>query len=462
MREVVGASGGTSDRLPRRPLVTTFLVVAIVMCVKAFYGLLQGGPADTIRGPTNANQQGNLVYAALWLGLYLSSAAIVVREVRRRGLPYRLLGLLMVGAYVVASAGWAESWAGSLAPAGMLLLDVVVAAALATTVHPARFLRAVAIVNVALMILSLILVVVAPSLAISDPTRPGIFMSGQMLGAYDTKGTLGLSACVSIVVLLFGPFPAETLRIRLPCILILTVGLLLANSAGSVAATAVAVLALLAGRRFPALRGSVMGGTTLVAILWSILLPFINIGSVTELLGRSSDLTGRGTFWPMAPGFIADRPWFGYGYVAFFRTGPYARGWDVWNREQWFFTPEFHNAFLDILIGLGAVGAAAYVAILVSAATVVANPTLEVRCRLVMNAVLIIYIMGGATEFDLLSHNSFGTLFLFYCCLVAGRSYGRMQRAMPRPPPGLPQEGEARRASSRGSLAARAATVQTG
>lgn len=448
--------------LPRQPLVTTFLVLAVVMCVKAFYNLMQGGPADPVHGPTNANQQGNLVYAALWLSLYLSSAAVVGWQVWRRGLPYRLLGLLAVGAYVVTSASWAENWAGSIAPATMLLLDVIVAAALAMTVHPARFLRTVAIINVVLMVVSLVLVVVVPSLAISDPTRPGIFMSGEMLGAYDTKGTLGLSACVSIVVLLFGPFSADTLRIRLPCILVLTAGLLLANSAGSLAATAVAVAPLLVARRFPALRTAVMGGVTLVAVLWSILLPFINIGAVTELLGRSSDLTGRGTFWPMAPGFIADRPWFGFGYVAFFRPEPFARGWDVWNREQWFFTPEFHNTFLDITIGLGAVGAAAYVAILVSAATVVSNPTLEVRCRLVMNAVLIIYIMGGATEFDLLSHNSFGTLFLFYCCLVAGRSYGGTQRTMPRPLPGLPQNSDERAASLRGPSVVRAATVQTG
>ena len=462
MRVPEAAPGRPSGPLPRRPFVTAFLVLAIVMCVKAFYNLMQGGPADPAHGPTNASLQGNLVYAALWLSLYLCSAAIVGWQVWRQGLPYRLLGLLAVGAYVVASASWAESWAGSIAPATMLLLDVVVAAALSMTVHPARFLRVVAIINVVLMVVSLVLVVVAPSLAISDPTRPGIFMSGQMLGAYDTKGTLGLSACVSIVVLLFGPFRADTLRIRLPCILVLTVGLLLANSAGSLAATAVAVSPLLVARRFPALQMPVMGGVTLLAVLWSILLPFINIGAVTELLGRSSDLTGRGTFWPMAPGFIADRPWFGFGYVAFFRPEPFARGWEVWNREQWFFTPEFHNAFLDILIGLGAVGAAAYVAILVSAATVVANHTLEARCRLVMNAVLVIYVMGGATEWDLLSHNSFGTLFLFYCCLVAGRSYGAMPRAAPRPVPGLPQDGQARPGSVRGPPAVRAATVQAG
>ena len=462
MRAPVGAPGLPGGPLPHRRFIMIFLVLAIVMCVKAFYNLLQGGPADPAHGPTNANLQGNLVYAALWLSLYLSATMIVCWQVWRRGLPYRVLGLLMVGAYVVASASWAENWAGSIAPATMLLLDVIVAAALAMTVHPARFLRAVATINVVLMVASLILVVVAPSLSISDPTRPGLFMAGEMLGAYDTKGTLGLSACVSVVVLLFGPFPAQTLRIRLPGILVLTVGLLLANSAGSLAATAVAVLALLVARRWPQAQVPVMGGMTLVAILWSFLLPFINIGAVTELLGRSSDLTGRGTFWPMAPGFIADRPWFGYGYVAFFRPEPFARGWEVWNREQWFFTPEFHNAFLDILIGLGSVGAAAYLAILLSAATVVANQTLEARCRLVMNAVLIIYIMGGATEFDLLSHNSFGTLFLFYCCLVAGRSYGGLQPAEPRPVPGMAQARDARLGSARGTPGVRAATLQAG
>lgn len=419
-----GGAWSVDGALPRRPVVTAFVVLAVLMCVKAFYNIMQGGPAIGDRGPTDANSRGNLVYVALWAGLYLASASIVAVQVWRRGIPLRMAALLGAMLYVMASAGWSENWIGSLPPATMLFMDVLVAAALATTVHPLRFLRMVAAVNVLLIVVSLALVVALPSLSISDPTRPGLLMSGEMLGAYDTKGTLGLSASISIVILLFAPFPPGTRRYRWLAASILGLGLVLANSAGSFVASGIAIATVMTARRFPAARTPIVVGVTAVAVAWSILLPFVDAGSIAQLIGRTANLTGRGTFWPMAPGFIADRPWFGYGYEAFFRPEPYARGWDVWNREQWFFTPEFHNAFLDILIGLGAVGAAAYLAIVGGAASVALNDSLEPRCRLVMSAILIVYLIGSATEFSLLSHNSFGTLFLFYCCLVAGRTYG--------------------------------------
>ena len=81
--------------------------------------------------------------------------------------------------------------------------------------------------------------------------------------------------------------------------------------------------------------------------------------SVFSLLGREPNLTGRTDFWPYLQQAIADRPWLGYGYNAFFRSGvalDYLQDYIV-GAGGW--TPyHAHNSFLQILLDSGYVGLA--------------------------------------------------------------------------------------------------------
>ncbi len=164
-------------------------------------------------------------------------------------------------------------------------------------------------------------------------------MPGELFGAFGNKTTLGRMACFSIIIILFLPGVLTGVWKRALAIAILTLGMLLSNSMSSLAGGIVAMAILMFTRLVPRLAKPVFGAMSATAILWSLIVPFISIGGLTALFGRSSDVTGRGTFWPMAPGFILERPFFGYGYSDFFNTGPYSPAWKIWQQEQYFFTP---------------------------------------------------------------------------------------------------------------------------
>jgi O-antigen ligase len=124
----------------------------------------------------------------------------------------------------------------------------------------------------------------------------------------------------------------------------------------------------------------------------------------------------------MAPDFILERPWFGFGYGGFFDQNPYSRVWDLWAAAEWFFTPNFHNSALDVTIALGVVGLAAYIAVLLKAGAVHDNRGLG-RSAEVLAAAVVLMAVGSATDFQLMRHNALPTVLMFYAFLVSGRRY---------------------------------------
>jgi O-antigen ligase len=73
------------------------------------------------------------------------------------------------------------------------------------------------------------------------------------------------------------------------------------------------------------------------------------LGSV----GKDTTLTGRAELWPAVLQMVAKRPWLGYGYGAFWENN--SESSIVIQTVQWN-TPNAHNGFLDLWLGLGLVG----------------------------------------------------------------------------------------------------------
>ena len=94
---------------PKRIAATSFLVLALLMGVKAFYVVLQGGVVSGNEVTAAATNRSNLAYVALWSVLYLWSGAIVLYRTWTDGLDRRLLWLAPFGAYVIASACWSQA-----------------------------------------------------------------------------------------------------------------------------------------------------------------------------------------------------------------------------------------------------------------------------------------------------------------------------------------------------------------
>ncbi len=131
------------------------------------------------------------------------------------------------------------------------------------------------------------------------------------------------------------------------------------------AVVAVVVLgaALLARRASPAGRLALYGaGAALLAGAVVVGVGFR--GAALELLGKSSDLTGRLDIWAAVGALAERRPWFGWGYSSPWLPGAVPFDEPVVRNgvEQL----QAHNAWLDVWMQLGIVGVVLFAAVVVS------------------------------------------------------------------------------------------------
>lgn len=416
---------------------TAYVGFALLMSVNAFYWMFGAGADKTMRVAVSSNKD-NPVYVGLWLVLYAVSVALVARSAWRRGIGVRVLAILPFAAYVIGSASWAEERSTVAVKATMLVFNIVIAEALASTVSPARFLRIMARLNLGLLLISFVLLAIDPAAVISDPARPGLLMSGEFFGAFGGKLVLGQMSFFAVLIIVFLPGTIEGRWARGLALLALGTGIILSNSMSSLSGGLVALALLGAARLWPRWAKPMFVVVSCGAVLWALLAPVIDVGALASVIGRTANLTGRGEFWPWAPAFILQHPYFGYGYTDFFNIGAYSPGWQVWDRERYFITPEFHNTIIDVTIGLGLVGAAAFLLILGATLAVFMHRTLDRACAELLAALLIFITIGSATEFVFLTHNTIATIMLFYCFFVGGRRYGVGQHAIDHGPPQAP------------------------
>jgi exopolysaccharide production protein ExoQ len=80
---------------------------------------------------------------------------------------------------------------------------------------------------------------------------------------------------------------------------------------------------------------------------------FVSYDSISELMGRSSSMTGRVPIWHLVLKTIAQRPWLGFGYG--FWDVLSTEKLNIWNTLNWT-APHAHEEFLDVTLQTGIVG----------------------------------------------------------------------------------------------------------
>src|SRR5690606_18147097 len=180
----------------------------------------------------------------------------------------------------------------------------------------------------------------------------GLWYEKNQMGAVMVIGATASAACLA------SPDP----RRLLPWVALgLSGGLVLATQSKTSLLCLGVGLALVAG--FWALR---RGGAafSVVAIWAGVVLAGLGIWvwethsvAVLEALGKDPSLTGRTDIWEALMRKVADRPWTGYGYGAFWgREGESAPADWVRQETQWP-VPNAHNGWIDLLVQLGWPGA---------------------------------------------------------------------------------------------------------
>lgn len=182
--------------------------------------------------------------------------------------------------------------------------------------------------------------------------------TGDWRGIYTHKNTLGtrmvLSGATFLLLLLDSKRPSLFPALGLASSAALIV---LSTSKGAlikfvVVVAVVGVCQLLRWRwRFlvPVVLGSAFVGAA--SLLWAL----GNLEAIAEFLNKDITLTGRTEIWQFVVEVLERKPWFGYGYDAFWSQGFNGDAAYIWRAFMWE-TPHAHNGFLDIWLQLGFVG----------------------------------------------------------------------------------------------------------
>lgn len=269
--------------------------------------------------------------------------------------------------------------------AGWMLLSTLWSVAPDVTIHESIELLGTTLVGVYLVlifpieklltVISYVIAAIAASsalLIIVAPARGRMtFGGGPWCGIYEDKNLLGAAMAlgiISLITLALYVRGRSLLRVTLTTILCAAI-LVGANSMTSVAVCAITIIFMLTMFFLRSSKTALYARIgivvfAIVALIYTAINGF-QIGSIFDVLGRSSDLTGRTTFWPALWTAINDRPLVGYGYGAFFKSGiatnylsdflAFSGGWTPYHS---------HNSFLQVLINGGYVGLGLCVAVL--------------------------------------------------------------------------------------------------
>lgn len=287
------------------------------------------------------------VYALTLILIALSPGA--VWRVAMRSWPLILLGIL-----TMASALWSIDPEVSVRRGLGVVMTLAFGLWLAARYDWRDLIRLIALTFSILAVGSLLAGALVPGFGVMQEVHPGAWR-----GLWWEKNTLGAMMAWGALAFLAAAFCAKTQGERWIWLALIPVALalvVLATSRTAFIATGIAVGGPLAialirqgfGFASLAVLGLVFG--VIIAVFVVIIGPDV----VLELLGRDATLTGRTDIWIALGDAIAQRPWTGFGYGAFWEVDDGPVHW-VRQTTAWP-VPTAHNAWLETALALGIPG----------------------------------------------------------------------------------------------------------
>ena len=251
--------------------------------------------------------------------------------------------------------------------------------------------------------------------------------TGGLLGIFSNKNTLGrmslLLGIVTIALLVGRKSNIPRLVLLSGVFAMAALALFLSKSATSaiVMLASAGLFVLLTQHRYPAALRLAIFGLGVIAVMTTLIsMAFGGIDPIAEILnafGKSSSLTGRTTLWDIATHQIAQTPWLGVGFDAYWDTGAFLAV-DHVQRAYGEGLISFHNFILDIWVTLGLPG------LIGIAITLLSILLIFVRYYMISHAVwpamtLTLFVAGvGVAFFNPLLHAQHGNLIVIFVALA--------------------------------------------
>ncbi len=367
----------------------------------------------------------------LSLPVYAFILLILSRHIRQFAIAFsRNLYLNLLIAMPFISVLWSVSPSVTMRRAIGLLFSLLLSYVVAICFTPRQLLMLVMATLGTCIVLSLVLIVVAPHYAFMqlDGTLQGIFVTKNALGWYSS--ILALTTSIVLIDSSFG--------MRRTALLLLVASF--ACLAGSTSMTSIIATSSAAGliwfySTLPKKHGIVrvvfvlvfiQGAAALLMMLHEFLVP------VLLALGKDATLTGRVPLWELVDGAIGRRLLLGYGYQAFW-TEANPDAWAIWSQVQWM-PPHAHNGFRDTLLSFGIGGMVLFV--LAVARAIFRGASLQCRAPdagwLWLNVFMVMVLVMNLTESIFLVSND--TIFvLFSAAVILFSLYSPAYAAKPGP-----------------------------
>jgi O-antigen ligase len=298
---------------------------------------------------------------ALMMGSY--GIICLLAATQYRAAPEAVLQCLAIIAFIgflTLSALWSINPGASFRAGVALAMTTVFAVYLVTHYGVAGTMRLYLGLLVALMLLSAVLVVVAPDIALHHDSHAGAWR-----GYFTHKNVAGevtIWALPATFFLLAAGKVPRWLGVAAVC---LTIGFIVMTHSKTALVVAMAMVALYGmGKAF---RYDIRATAIILLLLvsFSALVAFVLVLApdvAVSVLGRDATFTGRTYIWSELQHLIAAKPWLGHGYSAI---------WDVTYGPLYRFLADWkigsgHNSYLDLMVDVGFVGTGLFLALLLN------------------------------------------------------------------------------------------------
>ncbi len=207
-------------------------------------------------------------------------------------------------------------------------------------------LKVISLAIGAAAIFSLLIIIIQPELGVMQVGD----LSGDWKGLYNHKNQFGRVMSLGMISSLIYFMGAKGRQLHLFILLLELVCLAGSRSGTSTVSLCIGIFSVLYFqfiRHAERLMVSVSLYLVSILILGGRLLPEI----ILNLLGKDMTLTGRTELWPLVIDAIKQKPFFGYGYGAFWGI----KSESIWRTLLWE-APHSHNGALEISLQLGIIG----------------------------------------------------------------------------------------------------------
>lgn len=268
--------------------------------------------------------------------------------------------LAMFGWLVVSVAASTDSGLSARRLVFSLLVILLAAALALLPTNLKRFSELLAVAVIGVLALCYAGVVLIPHRAIHqsyDIIEP--LLAGNWRGTFAHKN---IASAMMANFIFIGLFVAKTRNVHLGWAIVVLSALFLVMSEGK-ASTALVPFVLLLGWTLRRTRSPVLAACLIFAPV--IALNLFTVGSlyldsikeIDEAVLKDPTFTGRNDIWQFALDNISQRPWLGHGFGAFWET-PYTIFQPTKDGSLATTASHAHNAFLDLTLTIGLVGAA--------------------------------------------------------------------------------------------------------